>query len=490
MQRIFPGAADSKYRRGCHGVEEMSSTVVLAANMYNVLFPTLPFGPQKHAPNLNLSLPEQPHLLPRDDPLTYAAAICNGQRNWRMITDAFAGGYPPGRDFTFDDLENGWSSEEYTQYLEDRWKAPLRYMSNQLKDVADNTLPDPDDMVFVDLSQDKEFLNDEGKKTFSSRPSRMLSRSYCPRRHSHPPLSLPSHQQPATFGKFQSLIMATHATIYTQYANSPSSKLRTSRTPPPAASLPHLVPPVHRLSDANWFSWTQVEEDHPERLRFIAHDTISNHNTMVIIDTILQAHVGDRPNMGFAWPGLSFEVGLGERKGVPEGDAEGLALLGTPNSVNVVWMLVERARALGKRGLRVHMFVEPGDDGSPPPFQPAEYRSSISLAAHSLLTNQQASPNTAKIPATNPTVFLTPVGCTQSAIPSLALAAIAIKFHDLYKNHEGPITIHQLLSLFLALNPFKAAVSKCSSVPPMILSNIRHPIVFTTQRLEAPARAK
>lgn len=33
MQRIFPGAADSKYRRGCHGVEEMSSTVVLAANM-------------------------------------------------------------------------------------------------------------------------------------------------------------------------------------------------------------------------------------------------------------------------------------------------------------------------------------------------------------------------------------------------------------------------------------------------------------------------
>ncbi|KAI4200084.1 MAG: hypothetical protein LQ348_001792 [Seirophora lacunosa] len=333
----------------------------------------LPFG----APNLNLSLPEQPHLLPRDDPLTYAAAICNGQRNWKMITDAFAGGYPPGRDFTFDDLENGWNSEEYTQYLEDRWKAPLRYISNQLKDVADNTLPDPGDIVFVDLSQDKEFVNDEGKKTvsfplyflpvlFYSSPPRMLPRShFTSHRLPHPRLSLPSHQQPATFGKFQSLIMATHATIYTQYANSPSSRLRTSRTPPPAASLPQLVPPVHRLSDANWFSWTQVEEDHPERLRFIAHDTISNHNTLVIINTILQAHVGDRPNMGFAWPGLSFEVGLGERKGVPEGDAEGLALLGTPNSVNVVWMLVERARALGKRGLSVHIFVEPGDDGSP-----------------------------------------------------------------------------------------------------------------------------
>ncbi|KAL8958447.1 MAG: hypothetical protein Q9193_004499 [Seirophora villosa] len=215
-----------------------------------------------------------------------------------MITDAFAGGYPPGRDFTFDDLENGWNSEEYTQYLEDRWKAPLRYISNQLKDVADNTLPDPDDMVFVDLSQDKEFVNDEGKKT------------------------------PATFGNFQSLIMGTHATIYTQYANSPSSKLRTSRTPPPGASLLHLVPPLHRLSDVNWFSWNQVEEDHPERLRFVAHDTISNYNTLVVINTILQAHVGERPNTGFAWPGLSFEVGLGERKRVPEGMRRGCGGVG------------------------------------------------------------------------------------------------------------------------------------------------------------------
>lgn len=47
-----------------------------------------------------------------------------------------------------------------------------------------------------------------------------------------------------------------------------------------------------------------------------------------------------------------------EKKGEMAGDAEGLALLGTPNSYNVVWMLVERARSLGRRALRVHIFVE------------------------------------------------------------------------------------------------------------------------------------
>lgn len=68
----------------------------------------------------------------------------------------------------------------------------------------------------------------------------------------------------------------------------------------------------------------------------------------------------------FPWPGARFEIGLGGREGgAMDGDAEGLALLGTPNSANVVWMLVDRARVLGKRRLRVHVFVELGEDNMP-----------------------------------------------------------------------------------------------------------------------------
>ncbi|KAI4174077.1 MAG: hypothetical protein LQ346_008290, partial [Caloplaca aetnensis] len=127
-----------------------------------------PFDQQEYILNLttppSLSLLEQSHLFPRDG-LNYGVAICNGNRNWKMITDAFAGGRDPGRDFTFDDFDNGWDSDEHTQLLDDRWQAPLRYISNQLDDVADNTAPDPEDVHFVELRQDKQFVNDEGRET-------------------------------------------------------------------------------------------------------------------------------------------------------------------------------------------------------------------------------------------------------------------------------------------------------------------------------------
>ena len=66
-----------------------------------------------------------------------------------------------------------------------------------------------------------------------------------------------------------------------------------------------------------------------------------------------------RPDTAFPWPGVSFQVRL-EKKDELAGDAEGLALLGMPNSANIMWMLVERAKVLGRRALRVHIFVEGG----------------------------------------------------------------------------------------------------------------------------------
>lgn len=141
----------------------------------------LPSGRQDYAFNLTSSHPlnllEPPHLLPRDA-LSYGVAVCYGIRNWRMITDAFAGGHDPGRDFTFDDLDNGWDTEEDNQFLENHWQAPLKYISNQLDDVEDNTVPDPDDINFVELRQDKEFVNDEGRQTVSFFISSSFSRAF------------------------------------------------------------------------------------------------------------------------------------------------------------------------------------------------------------------------------------------------------------------------------------------------------------------------
>lgn len=107
----------------------------------------------------------QSHLLARNRPLDYGTAICDGRRNWKMITDAFAGRYPPGREFTFEDVDNGWNYNENPQFLEKRWQAPLRYISNQLNDVPDNTVPDPEDTHYVEMMQDKEFVNDQEKMT-------------------------------------------------------------------------------------------------------------------------------------------------------------------------------------------------------------------------------------------------------------------------------------------------------------------------------------
>lgn len=120
-----------------------------------------------------------------------------------------------------------------------------------------------------------------------------------------------------------------------KYVESPTYRLNSKHVP--AQDIPNLVPPLHRLSDLSWYTYSKLASN-PARLRYVGHHFISNDDTKAIIDRILQtAYKTNTPNV--AWPGFLASVN----------SDEGKALLATPNGVGVAWLMMERAAALGRR---------------------------------------------------------------------------------------------------------------------------------------------
>ncbi|KAL8628677.1 hypothetical protein Q9189_005625 [Teloschistes chrysophthalmus] len=149
-----------------------------------------------------------------------------------------------------------------------------------------------------------------------------------------------------TLSLIQHWILPDQNAIIAQYVNSPYNKLRSRNHPPPPpnSSLPDLVPPLHRLSDIAWLSWAELSRT-PHTLQYIGHDYITNSDTKRIMNLIFRASAGVD---WMGWPGLEFGVETWE----------GRALLGTPNSGNVAWLLVARAGVMGRRGLRVRIWAK------------------------------------------------------------------------------------------------------------------------------------
>ncbi|KAL8996745.1 MAG: hypothetical protein Q9169_003816 [Polycauliona sp. 2 TL-2023] len=108
------------------------------------------------------------------------------------------------------------------------------------------------------------------------------------------------------------------------------------------------VPRLHRLSDAVWEAWI-TDNPRPGTLRYYALNNIQNEPTAVLIDHLLWR---DRGN--------AFLVPWRQRISFGLDSNEGRALLGTPCSVAVVWILVHRRGILGPRDPRVTIWNEGG----------------------------------------------------------------------------------------------------------------------------------
>ncbi|KAL8641801.1 MAG: hypothetical protein Q9228_001438 [Teloschistes exilis] len=260
-------------------------------------------------------------------PLTYGRAVCIGNKLWNMVQDAYNGNRPKPKSFTIEDVDNGWTTDENDSHLPDRWDDAYDLM---VKSVG-GEVPDHVPVIpLVEFRQDQPFHNATGALVTASLPS--IS-------------SHPSCVKDTTLSLIQHWILPDQNAIIAQYVNSPYNKLRSRNHPPPPpdASLPNLVPPLHRLSDIAWLSWAELSPA-PHTLQYIGHDYITNSDTRRIMNLIFRASAGVD---WMGWPGLEFGVETWE----------GRALLGTPNSGNVAWLLVARVGVMGKRGLRVRIWA-------------------------------------------------------------------------------------------------------------------------------------
>ncbi|KAL9004177.1 MAG: hypothetical protein Q9188_002992 [Gyalolechia gomerana] len=84
----------------------------------------------------------------------------------------------------------------------------------------------------------------------------------------------------------------------------------------------------------------------PEKLRYVAHDSVVNDVTVDVMNHIFGARY--RGEKSVPWPGMKFGL---------ESD-KGKALLASPNEFGTFWLLLHRAAKLGRRKLEVTIFSE------------------------------------------------------------------------------------------------------------------------------------
>ncbi|KAL8649893.1 MAG: hypothetical protein Q9226_005387 [Calogaya cf. arnoldii] len=246
--------------------------------------------------------------------MTYGYAVCKGDILWAKLQEAFAGRVPAGPQFERSDFSNGWSLAPGKDQgkLKERWHAAF-------KGFANDRVPTGDEVSHLRALQNKPFL---------------LSAGY--------PVTTP------TGGEYTLQYIPAWSAMLATFVNSPSNRLTDSfNTPYPQPvnplNVPSLIPPLNRLSDVSWYIYNLI--GNAAKIRYIGHDWINNDDTINIVEDIFTAYT-DVADPDLPWPGLVFDVA----------SEEGRALLATPNSLAIAWMMVDHAGVLGRRRPRVHVF--------------------------------------------------------------------------------------------------------------------------------------
>ncbi|KAL8652062.1 MAG: hypothetical protein Q9226_004425 [Calogaya cf. arnoldii] len=254
------------------------------------------------APGAFLNLTSQHHFIKRA--LSYNEAVCKGGELWDAIQAAFNGQRAAGPSFGPNELNNGWTESPITGGLgglPPGWDTAFASFQN-----AGGRAPTEAQIKNPRTTQDKPFRNAQGTQV-----------------------------QTSTGARYHQYYVPNHYAILARDVESPKYVL-TGRGVPPA-NIPNLVPPLNRLSDLSWYTYSKYAPN-PAGLRYIGHHFISNPDSVIIIDRILrEAYNTNTPNI--AWPGLQASINTDTGK----------ALLATPNGVGVAWLLIDRAGVLGRR---------------------------------------------------------------------------------------------------------------------------------------------
>ncbi|KAL8691565.1 MAG: hypothetical protein Q9218_003244 [Villophora microphyllina] len=98
----------------------------------------VPFGREHFNANFSSPVWVKRALPP---PLDYGRAVCNGNKFWNMIQDAFNGNQSAGQVFTLNDADNGWTTDETPMRLPDRWDDPYEEMVKSAGDKLPDEVP-------------------------------------------------------------------------------------------------------------------------------------------------------------------------------------------------------------------------------------------------------------------------------------------------------------------------------------------------------------
>ncbi|KAL8769218.1 MAG: hypothetical protein Q9209_004719 [Squamulea sp. 1 TL-2023] len=251
-------------------------------------------------PDNTFNFTSSPNLVARA--INYLLAICKGGQFWDDIQKAFNGQRPAGQNFGPNDFNNGWTG---TQVQGGLGGLPPGW-DPAFASFANGRVPNAAEVLNYQAAQNKGFRNSRGN-----------------------PVENP------TGARFHVLYVPSHNAMVARYVESPSNLLTSRQVP--HGDIPNLIPPLHRLSDLSWYTYSQFSPN-PVNLRYIGHHFITNRDTLAVIDRLLQAVYGANAQ-NIPWPGLRFDMNNDAAK----------ALLATPNGVGIAYLMLDRAVVLGRR---------------------------------------------------------------------------------------------------------------------------------------------
>ncbi|KAL8864820.1 MAG: hypothetical protein Q9174_007208, partial [Haloplaca sp. 1 TL-2023] len=273
----------------------------------------LPFGTSSFTANFTTHTSHPKRALPDQ----FRGLVCKGTRYADGVTAAIAGNGPaapvfptPGGDTGYA-LNNGWQYDDDfpDNELPSRWTPVFEMMPQGY--------PPEGEPLYVELNQQADFVNVNGE------------------------------EQDRIRGNYHAFYIVSNTAILITYSQSPVQFV-TTELDIPASEVDAVVPPLHRLSDAIWLIYGDLDEDGAGALRFIMRDNINNDVTSPLLEHIFRTRRG---TLDVPWENrLTFDL---------DSD-EGKALFGSPNGVAVAWVLIHRVQELGRRMPRVSIFRAEG----------------------------------------------------------------------------------------------------------------------------------
>ncbi|KAI4260747.1 MAG: hypothetical protein LQ352_000139 [Teloschistes flavicans] len=262
----------------------------------------LAFGKQVYRPTFSIPLARRQVNLEEASNL-YVLAECNGSQMLNAIQQATDPNLPaPDVPVFFKpDIGNGWSVQDYVygrdRILAKRWDAAFGRSMNYKQGRH------------VTLKQDKPFTNKFGQ---------------------YQPLSVPA-------ANYVNVLFVDPPTLIAVQARSPTYVFKHPPSGMSQDDIQRRIPPLNRWSDVAWMLWLKGEgATHPDWLRFIGFDRVSDEITVPVIRYIMFTRY---MNEHIAFPGVVFNTA----------DEEGRALLGTPTGKGAGWLMRDRGRILNLR---------------------------------------------------------------------------------------------------------------------------------------------